>query len=173
MVDACELQPLTSKEVQEATKRHAGWAHNFSTIAYSIPKISQDIPYSKETSIKQFNRIDEFILCWNGLEKSQSDIGLFNLLARQSNDLLKETFASSAGLSILSRVLNCLQVAVSRDSSSVIRILQAIGSSKNFVLTTTLMSDEELNLVKLIFQTLEENSKVPIDKHLRSLWIST
>ncbi|VDN96397.1 unnamed protein product [Rodentolepis nana] len=172
MVDACELQPLTCKDVQEANKQNTGWARNFSATAYSIPKINKDIPYSEGTPIKQFNRIDEFMLCWNGLAKSQSNIDLFTLLERQSDELLKETFASSAGLSILSRVLNCLQDAISRDSSSVIRLLKAIGSSKNFVLTTTLMSDEELNLVKLIFQTLEENSEVSIDGHLRSLWIS-
>lgn len=110
--------------------------------------------------------------CWNSLEKNQSNIDLFNLLTEQSNELLQEIFASSTGLSILSRVLNCLQVTIARDSSSVVRILQAISSSKNFDLTTILMSNEEKNLVKQIFQTLEQNSEVPINKRLRSLWIS-
>ncbi|VDL19663.1 unnamed protein product [Hymenolepis diminuta] len=172
IVDACELRPLTFKEVQEATNRHAGWAPNFSTIAYSIPEINQELPCFKEISIKRFNRIDEFMRCWNDLEKNQSNIDLFNLLTEQSNELLQEIFASSTGLSILSGVLNCLQVAISRDSSSVVRILQAISSSNNFDLTTILMSDEEKNLVRQIFQTLEQNSEVQINKRLRSLWIS-
>ncbi|KAM3173657.1 hypothetical protein ACTXT7_012106 [Hymenolepis weldensis] len=158
IVDACELRPLTCKEIQEATNRYAGWAPNSSTIAYSIPEINQEFPCFKEISIKRFNRIDEFMRCWSGLEKNQSNIDLFNLLKEQSNELLQEIFASSTGLSILSRVLNCLQVAISRDSSSVVRILQTISSSKNFDLTAMLMSDEEKNLSLVIELQLSQTN---------------
>ncbi|KAM7535056.1 hypothetical protein Aperf_G00000104057 [Anoplocephala perfoliata] len=120
---------------------------------------------------KRYARIDEFIQCWNDLENHQSDNDPIDLLGQQSNELLQEVFASSAGLPILQKVLKCLQVVAKENSASVIRILQAIGSSKNFELTALLMSNEEKTLVKEIFKELEQSLAAPIDEQLRKQWI--
>ncbi|VDM16067.1 unnamed protein product [Hydatigera taeniaeformis] len=175
MVEGCELRPLKFKEMEEVTKCYAGWSPlpiSSASSAVTVPQIHSQSPPS-DFQITRFNKIDDFIRCWGDLESHRYDRMLASLLMEQSKELLQEVFVSSAGLPILPQVLRCLLTASSEEPQRVISTLQAIGSSRNFELIATFLSDEEKALIGQIFEVLENNTGSPINSNLRKQWLPT